>query len=47
MNQAEHPSVIKFRKAATDLGVKGEVIKTQETARTADEAAATLGVQVG
>ncbi len=47
MNQAEHPSVIKFRQAATDLGVKGEVIKTQETARTADEAAATLGVQVG
>ena len=37
----------KFRKAAADLGVKGEVIQTKETARTADEAAATLGVQVG
>lgn len=37
----------KFRDAAQKLGVKGEVIKTQETARTADEAAATLGVQVG
>ncbi|MFM9130684.1 MAG: YbaK/EbsC family protein [Actinomycetes bacterium] len=29
------------------MGVKGEVIKTNETARTADEAAATLGVKVG
>ncbi|MFZ9227540.1 MAG: YbaK/EbsC family protein [Candidatus Nanopelagicales bacterium] len=29
------------------MGVKGGVIKTNETARTADEAAATLGVQVG
>ena len=47
MSQSEHPSVTKFRKAAADLGVKGEVIQTQETARTADEAAATLGVQVG
>ena len=37
----------KFRDAAQKLGVKGEVIQTQETARTADEAAATLGVQVG
>ena len=47
MSQSEHPSVTKFRRAAADLGVKGEVIQTQETARTADEAAATLGVQVG
>jgi prolyl-tRNA editing enzyme YbaK/EbsC (Cys-tRNA(Pro) deacylase) len=47
MSQSEHPSVTKFRKAAADLGVKGEVIQTKETARTADEAAATLGVQVG
>ena len=37
----------KFRKAAQELGIKGEVIQTKETARTADEAAATLGVQVG
>ena len=47
MSQSEHPSVTKFRKAAQELGIKGEVIQTQETARTADEAAATLGVQVG
>ena len=47
MSQSEHPSVTKFRKAASELGIKGEVIQTQETARTADEAAATLGVQVG
>ena len=47
MSQSEHPSVTKFRKAAPELGIKGEVIQTQETARTADEAAATLGVQVG
>ena len=47
MSQSEHPSVTKFRKAAADLGVRGEVIQTKETARTADEAAATLGVQVG
>ena len=47
MSQSEHPSVTKFRKAAQELGIKGEVIQTKETARTADEAAATLGVQVG
>jgi hypothetical protein len=46
MSQSEHPSVTKFRKAASELGIKGEVIQTKETARTADEAAATLGVQV-
>jgi len=47
MSQSEHPSVTKFRKASQELGIKGEVIQTKETARTADEAAATLGVQVG
>jgi Cys-tRNA(Pro) deacylase len=47
MNETEHPSVLKFRKACQELGVKGSIIKTEESARTAAEAAATLGVQVG
>lgn len=47
MSENEHPSVGKFKKTCQELGVKGEVVKTNETARTADEAAATLGVKVG
>jgi len=47
MEQSQHPSVTKFKNAAQSLGVVGEVIQTKETARTAAEAAATLGVEVG
>ena len=47
MSETEHPSVTKFRKACQELGVKGSIVKTKDTARTAEEAAATLGVEVG
>lgn len=47
MNQTEHSSVIKCREIFTQLGVKGEIIKTNESARTAQEAADALGVEVG
>lgn len=47
MSQTEHSSVVKCREVFTQLGVKGEIIKTSESARTAQEAADALGVQVG
>ncbi len=47
MEQSQHPSVTKFKNAAQSLGVVGEVIQTKATARTAAEAATTLGVEVG
>lgn len=47
MSQNEHSSVVKCRETFTQLGVKGEIIKTSESARTAQEAADALGVQVG
>lgn len=47
MGQTEHASVIKCRKEFIRLGVLGEIIKTTESARTAQEAADALGVSVG
>jgi len=47
MSQTEHSSVIKCRNEFASLGVKGEIIKTNESARTAQEAADALGVEVG
>lgn len=47
MSQSEHSSVVKCREKFTQLGVKGEIMKTNESARTAQEAADALGVAVG
>jgi Cys-tRNA(Pro) deacylase len=47
MSQTEHASVVKCREEFTHLGVLGEIIKTNESARTAQEAADALGVSVG
>lgn len=46
MSQTEHSSVIKCREKFAQLGVKGKIIKTNESARTAQEAADALGVTV-
>lgn len=47
MSETEHSSVIKCRKEFERLGIKGQIIKTNESARTAQEAAQALGVSVG
>ena len=43
----EKAAVKRFSKAASDLGVKGEVTVLSETARTAVDAANGLGIEVG
>lgn len=47
VSQTEHSSVTKCREEFARLGVTGEIIKTDDSARTAQEAAAALGVEVG
>lgn len=42
-----HPSVLRVRTALTELGASGEVVVLDEHARTAQAAAAQLGVSVG
>lgn len=47
MSDTEHSSVTKCREEFSKLGVTSEIIKTNESARTAQEAADALGVEVG
>lgn len=47
MSSTEHSSVTKCREEFSKLGVTSEIIKTNESARTAQEAADALGVEVG
>lgn len=44
---ANHPSVKRVRERITDLGLSGEIRILSESARSAREAAAALGVEVG
>ena len=45
--QAEQQSVIQVRTALARLGARGEVRRLDDSARTAKEAAAALGIEVG
>jgi prolyl-tRNA editing enzyme YbaK/EbsC (Cys-tRNA(Pro) deacylase) len=42
-----HPNAAHVQQVLTSAGASGAVIETQDTARTADEAAAALGCEVG